>query len=200
VGHGSAIAEHGIRLRHFGSAYTLAEIQNQVSLMAWRDLYFYWRDRHVDGRPPSRAQIDPPLDLPRLLPNLILYDRVDGDFRVRLAGSEIVRRGGRDATGRKLIQDMATYEGMITLIEFLTRIFETETPVIFSVARSDAGAFGAIGILLPVTGSDGKVAMVLGGVFYRASRTGVLAEPWKPGALTELSLADMLEQDIEVFR
>jgi len=42
--------------------------------------------------------------------------------------------------------------------------------------------------------------MVLGGVFYRASRTGVLAEPWKPGALTELSLADMLEQDIEVFR
>jgi len=120
--------------------------------MAWRDLYFYWRDRHVDGRPPSRAEIDPPLDLPRLLPNLILYDRVDGDFRVRLAGSEIVRRGGRDATGRLLSQDMAGYEGIITLIGFLGRIFETGAPVIYSVARSDAGAFGAIGILLPVTG------------------------------------------------
>ena len=91
------------------------------SALAWRDLYFYWRDRHVDGRPPSRADIDPPLDVPKLLPNLIIYDRVDGDFRVRLAGSEVVRRGGRDATGRKLTQDMATYEGMITLIESTSR-------------------------------------------------------------------------------
>ena len=168
--------------------------------MAWRDLYFYWRDRHVDGRPPSRADIDPPLDIPRLLPNLILYDRVDNDFRVKLAGSEVVRRGGRDATGRKLTQDMASYDGMITLIEFLGRIFETATPVIYSVARSDAGAFGAIGILMPLCAADGAVEMVMGGVFYRLTRTGAPAEPWTPGALTELSLADMLEQDIEVFR
>jgi hypothetical protein len=200
MGHGPAIAEHEIRLRHFGSAYTLAEIQNRVNLMAWRDLYFYWRDRHVDSRPPGRAEIDPPLDHPQLLPNLILYDRVDGDFRVRLAGSEIVRRGGRDATGRKLIQDMATYEGMITLIEFLGRIFMTATPVIYSVARSDAGAFGAIGILMPLCAVDGTVEMVLGGVFYRQTRTGAPAEPWTPGALTELSLPHMLEQDTGEFR
>ena len=32
--------------------------------MAWRDLYFYWRDRHVDGHPPGRADIDPPIDGP----------------------------------------------------------------------------------------------------------------------------------------
>jgi len=168
--------------------------------MAWRDLYFYWRDRHVDGRPPRRADIDPPIDIPKLLPNLVIYDRIDGDFRVKLAGSEVVRRGGRDATGRKLNQDMATYEGMITLIEFLDRIFETGTPVIYSVARSDAGAFGAIGLLLPLSGAEGTVEMVLGGIFYRQTRTGIPAEPWTPGALTELSLSHMLEENMEAFR
>jgi hypothetical protein len=42
--------------------------------------------------------------------------------------------------------------------------------------------------------------MVLGGVFYRSTRTGESSEPWMPGALTELSLTDMLEQDIGVYR
>jgi hypothetical protein len=168
--------------------------------MAWRDLYVYWRDRHVDGRPPSRADIDPPLEIPRLLPNLIMYDRLGGDFRVRLAGSEVVRRGGRDATRRMLTQDMPTYEGIVTLIGFLNRIFDTATPVVYSVARSDAGAFGAIGILMPLCRADGTVEMVIGGVFYRQIRSGASSEPWMPGALTELSLPDMLKQDIEEFR
>ena len=168
--------------------------------MAWRDLYQYWRDRHIDGRAPSRADIDPPLDIPQLLPNLLLFDRVDDDFRVRLAGSEVVRRGGRDATGQTLKQHMARYQGIVTMIDFLARVFENGTPVIYSVARSDEGAFGALGILLPLSGTDGNVGMVLGGVFYRMTRTGYHDEPWTPGALSELSFTEMLEKDIEVFR
>lgn len=174
-------------------------MSDRVTLMAWRDLYSYWRSRQVDGHAPSRAEIDPPVDIPKLLPNLIIYDRLDGDFRVRLAGSEVVRRAGRDATGLKL-QEMITFHGIATLREFLGRVFESEAPLIYSVSRSDEDAFGAIGILLPLSGADRKVAMVLGGVFYRQSRIGMPAEPWKPGALTELSLSHMLEQDVEVFR
>ena len=33
--------------------------------MAWRDLYFYWLDSHRDGQPPSRADLDPPLQIPQ---------------------------------------------------------------------------------------------------------------------------------------
>jgi hypothetical protein len=168
--------------------------------MAWRDLYHYWLERHVDGRAPGRADIDPPLQVPQLLPNLILFDRVDSEFRIRLAGSEVVRRGGRDATGRTLNKDMVTYQGIITLIDFLGRVFESGTPMIYSVASSDEGAFGAIGILLPLMGADGRVEMVLGGVFYRAARMNLYSEPWTPGALAELSLPEMLKQDTEVFR
>jgi len=167
--------------------------------MAWRELYSYWRGCHVDGVAPGRADIDPPMDIPKLLPNIIIFDRVDGHFRIRLAGSEVVRRAGRDATGMILDREMMDYHGISTLIGFLGRVVATGEPVIYSVARGNDTAFGAIGILLPLAGADAKPDMVLGGVFYRSTRTGG-SEPWRPGALAELSLPDMLEQDIEQFR
>lgn len=168
--------------------------------MAWRELYSYWRDRHVDGVAPTRADIDPPIDIPKLLPNIIIFDRVDGHFRIRLAGSEVVRRAGRDATRLVLDEEMKDYHGIDTLLGFLGRVIATGEPIIYSVARGNDTAFGAIGILLPLTGADGRPEMVLGGVFFRSTRSGDSSEPWKPGALRELSLTEMLEQDIEMFR
>ena len=168
--------------------------------MAGRQLYSYWRGRHVDGVAPSRADIDPPLDIPKLLPNIIIFDRIDGHFRIRLVGSEVVRRAGRDATGLTLDSEMKDYNGIVTLLGYLERVIATGEPLIYSVARGNGTAFGAIGILLPLAGADGKPEMVLGGVFFRSTRTGESSVPWNPGALTELSLAEMLEQKIEVFR
>jgi hypothetical protein len=174
--------------------------EDRVTLMAWRELYGYWRGRHIDGRPPGRADIDPPIDIPRLSPNLIIFDRIEGQFRIRLAGSEVVRRAGRDLTGRILDGGAMSYDGLITLIQFLKHVTASGAPLIYSVARGNDTAFGAIGILLPLAGAEGKPEMVLGGVFYRTTRTGESSEAWEPGALTELSLAEMLEQDIEVYR
>ena len=184
----------------FSLCVHIPQSEDRVKRMAWRELYSYWRGRHADGHPPSRADIDPPIDIPKLLPNLIIFDRVDGHFRVRLAGSEVVRRGGRDATGRILDRDMVTYDGIITLIGLLERVIATGEPVIYSVARGSDTAFGAIAILLPLSGADGKPEMVLGGVFFSASRIGESSEPWTPGALTELSLPEMLEQDTGLCR
>jgi hypothetical protein len=168
--------------------------------MAWRELYSYWRERHRDGAPPSRADIDPPIDIPKLLPNIIIFDRVDGHFRIRLAGSEVVRRAGRDATGLTLDKEMKDYHGIVTLLGYLGRVIETGEPVIYSVARGNDTAFGAIGMLLPLAGADGKPEMVLGGVFFRSTRIGDSSAPWTPGALTELSLPEMLEQNMDIFR
>jgi len=168
--------------------------------MAWRELYSYWRGRHIDGVAPGRADIDPPMDIPKLLPNIIIFDRVDGHFRVRLAGSEVVRRAGRDATGLMLDKEMKSYHGIVTLLGYLGRVVETGEPVIYSVARGNDTAFGAIGLLLPLAGAGGKPEMVLGGVFFRSTRTGESSEPWTPGALTELSLTEMLEQKMDIFR
>jgi hypothetical protein len=74
-------------------------------------LYDYWRQRRPSGRLPSRRDIDP-MDFPRLLPRLAVIEveaKDDGvRYRYRLAGTEIVRRAGRDPTG-KYFQDL--YEG-----------------------------------------------------------------------------------------
>ena len=80
--------------------------------------YDYWRSRAPDGLLPGRQHIDP-LDVPTLLPDLVLLDVVpmegvdrsggvaaqdDGPlrFRVRLAGGTLVELVGANPTGRFL--------------------------------------------------------------------------------------------------
>src|ERR1700733_761801 len=65
----------------------------------WKQLYQYWLSKHA-GRIPSRADIDPIIDIPHLAKNLILLDARD-NFTYRLVGSEVVERHGLDMTGRR---------------------------------------------------------------------------------------------------
>jgi hypothetical protein len=161
--------------------------------MAWRDLYSYWQGLKIDGRLPSRADIDPPLRIPRLLPNLMLIDTIGGHFRMRLVGSEVARRAGRDQTGLRLDPLVLTERGIPTFVGFLQKTVETRQPVIYAVERGDRTAFGAIGLLLPLSGPNHDIPMILGGLFYETSRIRTLSADWTPGTLTELALGDMLD-------
>ena len=64
--------------------------------------YEYWRSKCVDGRLPERHDIDP-LEIPELLPGIILMDVArDGQrlrFRIRLAGTMVCSVHHRDITG-----------------------------------------------------------------------------------------------------
>jgi hypothetical protein len=64
--------------------------------------YHYWR-RKAAGRPmPSRADIDP-IEIPKLLPDVMLVDALpDGRYRYRLIGTENARAQGINASGRFL--------------------------------------------------------------------------------------------------
>lgn len=70
-------------------------------------LYRYWQGKRAGRRMPARADIEP-LEIPGLLPTLLLIDIVPPEgggqprFRVRLAGTEIVDWYGEDYTGRHL--------------------------------------------------------------------------------------------------
>ena len=62
-------------------------------------LLSYWRSKLAGRAMPRRADIEP-TEIPQLLPNLQLVDRVDGRFRYRLAGTAIVAAYGGELTGR----------------------------------------------------------------------------------------------------
>jgi len=61
---------------------------------AQRQMYDYWRGKRAARRMPSRRDIDP-VDIPRLLPNILISEIVAGPagvrYRYRLAGTTVAR-------------------------------------------------------------------------------------------------------------
>jgi hypothetical protein len=122
-----------------------------------------WREKHLNGGfvvgrdLPSRA-------LASVLRNLAIYEPAGVDFRVRVAGTALVRRYGCDVTGLLLSQ---LYEG---------GAFERQ---LAQMARAKQGVFADVrmvraartelqyeSLLLPVLSPDLKQDWVLGGFFY----------------------------------
>lgn len=158
----------------------------------WHDLFAYWRDHHVDGHPPSRDDIDPPLEIPDLLPNLMLVDVVQAGFRMRLVGSELVRRTRVDATGSLVEPDRIPGPDIPRFSGLLGKVAVHCEPVLYHVEHSVRGAYSADGILLPLVNRAGAVAMVLGGFFFEHGRLPDIDPAWDPGPLRELSIAEEL--------
>lgn len=70
-----------------------------------REMYAYWRRKCAGRIMPLRSDIDP-VEIPRLLPNILISERliVDGRerWRYRLAGTAVVAAFGKDVTGHFL--------------------------------------------------------------------------------------------------
>lgn len=65
----------------------------------WLELYRYWLDKHVDGRPPSRRDLDPPVEIPSLVAGMMLIEVMGSEFKYRLVGSRVASYLAFDATG-----------------------------------------------------------------------------------------------------
>lgn len=77
--------------------------RSTIESPALQELYAYWESKCAGRTMPSRNDIDP-IDIPRLLPNLILFDVEPGTLRLkaRLVGTRVVQMYGRDYTGEYL--------------------------------------------------------------------------------------------------
>lgn len=75
-----------------------------------REAYAYWR-RIAAGRPmPRRADLDP-LDIPKLLPHVMLVEvHGPGRYRYRLIGTATAQEQGTNATGKFVDQAIAGAE------------------------------------------------------------------------------------------
>ena len=88
-----------------------AEIEEQCTALTAprhplaRELVCHWREEHARGGFIVGIHI-PSRKLAKLLPALSLHEPIDGgrDFHTRLAGSALLRRFGRDISGRRLTQ------------------------------------------------------------------------------------------------
>jgi hypothetical protein len=78
----------------------VVEIRSEIVLAG----HAYWLAKKGDRAMPRRADLDPPLDLPRLAPNIIVFDALHAplDFRYRLIGSLVRRHLTQDLVGKKM--------------------------------------------------------------------------------------------------
>jgi hypothetical protein len=131
---------------------------------AWKQLYDYWLSKHVDGRPPTLQEVDPPVEVPRLIAYIMLIDVVDGcRFRYRLAGSSYWARYGFELTGRWILGKVpaeAEFRDTLQAVcdDGLARLLTAPVP-----AHPDRLH---VGVVLPLSGADGGVAHILAGTFF----------------------------------
>jgi hypothetical protein len=74
-------------------------VSTETTIELRRELHRYWLDKHVDARPPSRDDLDPPLEIPQLAHNLLLIDVLPQGLEYRLVGTNFVKGAGIDMTG-----------------------------------------------------------------------------------------------------
>jgi hypothetical protein len=133
----------------------------------WRQLYRYWQSKHVDGRPPSRADIDPITEIPRLVANLMIIDAVADDFLYRFVGTEVVSHTGEDMTGRSAGLSRKYAPIRSTWMAALEAVKAARQPrlVIYRFGGQSVSARQAV-LLMPLHAEPGAVFKILGGAFH----------------------------------
>jgi hypothetical protein len=91
-------ARDGLMTRYDPRVYTSADEMKSRRILWALD---YWQGKRANGSLPLRSQIDP-IEMPRLLPYLMLIEVIAGRLRYRLVGTQVAAGAGYDFTGRHL--------------------------------------------------------------------------------------------------
>lgn len=133
------------------------------------ELYEYWQRKHpAPDLLPGRAQMDP-LEIPALLPWLMLLDvgKRPEDIRYRLIGTRVVERIGKDLTGR-CVGEGYWGDQSREILERYWKVVRTRVPE-FSVRRvkgADGNWHDYEFLLLPLAADGVSVDMLLAGVGF----------------------------------
>ncbi|HEY7610350.1 MAG TPA: PAS domain-containing protein [Alphaproteobacteria bacterium] len=140
-----------------------------------RALLAYWNAKRGTRAMPTRADIDP-LDVPSILPNIVLVG-VSGEpprFRFRIVGTDIVFRYGGEITGRDLEDvDLGSELGAVK-----SQYEETVRERVPTYCRHEieTGAGKHLRyerLLLPLAADGIHVDMLLGGIYAISSDTPI---------------------------
>ncbi|HLG88039.1 MAG TPA: PAS domain-containing protein [Alphaproteobacteria bacterium] len=156
--------------------------------MSWRDLLAYWRSKHVGGVPPSRKDLDPVSEIPKLVRSLMLVDFPAEGYRFRLVGSYLAARAGRDGTGKLVTATPSPPSVLDPWIAAIERAAQTKEP---QLMRSHlAGGGSVLTLLLPLVGANGSTEMILGGVFAEGAGEGF----WQPISIERVDIEALVSE------
>jgi hypothetical protein len=133
---------------------------------SWKELLVYWQAKHVDDRPPSRRNIDPAVDLPHLVANLLIADVVPEGYRYRLVGSAVVERHKQEMTGKLAGSSEFMQRVKPQLFENYDAVRTEQKPRLVKTGVAGADYARAETIILPLVAKTGETEMLLVGVFY----------------------------------
>jgi hypothetical protein len=132
----------------------------------WDHVYRYWLSKHIDGRPPARRDLDPLIEIPRLVANIMLIDVLPDGFRYRLVGSENVLRGDHNPTGLRVGSSPLAANvrsGWIAAYDLVSR--DRKPRLVISRMAAGLAAKHAL-IVLPLVNPDREIDCLLAAAFY----------------------------------
>jgi hypothetical protein len=148
-----------------------------------RAFYAYWQSRCGGERAPLRADIDP-IDIPRLLPNVLLIDVIGQpayDFHYRLLGTAIVEVDGVDYKGSHLSEMVPSTEAFHHIwqhhLNASAGMVELRRDSLRWVHDNSRDHVDYFILLLPLRRAGNEIETLFGYVHYR------LDDPHRPWSL-----------------
>jgi len=163
-------------------------MDNAPDTPPWEELYRYWLDRHAGGKPPTRAAIDPMIDLRRLASNLMLIDLFPRGSEYRLIGSQVVSHFGVDHTGKVVGTSGADKTQVDAWSSTVAYVANQEKPFMLASHYPGADRAKVIALLLPLTPDADGVRKLFGATFFDQPFPDVTAYPELPLQLVELDV------------
>ncbi|MEX2629437.1 MAG: PAS domain-containing protein [Tistlia sp.] len=147
----------------------------------------YWLGKLEGGCMPWKSAIDP-AEMPRLLPDLVLYERrAPDDFHIRLAGTAVVRRVGVNPTGNNVL-DLLHSGSRATLRAALNRILDEPCGHVARVRdQYPSGREAIVEVLrLPLRAEEGEPRFIISSTAETSDDPGWSDPQEKPELLAEL--------------
>jgi hypothetical protein len=132
----------------------------------WEKLYQYWRSKHVDGRPPAQSDLDPVIEIPRLLPVLSLLAVFPDGFEYRLAGTTIVDYFGCELRGRRVGSLGSPTQVSQHWIALLREVSGDQKPRLVTSRFAPRLKTTMVTIVLPLVTPAGTTERILTGIFF----------------------------------
>lgn len=131
----------------------------------WEKLYRYWASKCVDGRPPSRQDLDPLVEIPHLVANILLIDVLPDGYRFRLVGSANSLRWGLEPTGQR-IDDPFNATVRDFLVPMYDLVAKDRKPRIIVARMTEGSQAKYLLVMMPLVDANGRTEYLFGGSFY----------------------------------